>query len=429
MVYLLYDILLLLGMTVLIPWYLIRGIARGKMRQGLRERLGFISPSALEAIKGRRVIWIHAVSVGETRAAIPLIRELRRTYPDAALVLSNVTETGREIAESISEIDVCFFFPVDFSLTVARALDSLKPKLVLIVETELWPQFVRKCYTRSIPVMLVNGRISDRSFPRYKKAGALLRPVLGQISTFCMQSEQDASRIETLGAAPERIHVSGNVKFDQGDISPEAIDMCALRSRFALQTHGKVWVAGSTHQGEDEVVIRVHRNLLQIFPDLTLVLVPRHPHRCRQIGDLLSHENLEWRLRSNEEGNHLKAGGVLLVDTLGEMLDLYSIADVVFVGGSLVPVGGHNILEASMVNKPVLFGPHMHNFKEIARHISAAQGFGEIADEAELEQMLTDLLQNLSTGKTAGLKGAAVLQRHAGATAHTLAQIRALMEP
>ena len=429
MVYLLYDIILLLGMVVLIPWYLVRGCIRGKMRQGLRERLGFISFSEREKIEGRRVIWIHAVSVGETRAAIPLIRGLRRTYPDAALVLSNVTETGREIAESIPEIDLRIYFPVDFSLTVARALDTIKPALVLIVETELWPQFVRKCKQRAIPVMLVNGRISDRSFPRYKRVGALVRPVLRQMSSFCMQSRQDASRIEILGAEPEHIHVSGNVKFDQGEMSCFSTDVNELRSRYALHAQARIWVAGSTHQGEDEIIIRIYHKLLQSFPDLILILVPRHPHRCRLIGELLTQEGLEWRLRSAAIGSPLQPAGVLLVDTLGEMLDLYALAEVVFVGGSLVPVGGHNILEASMVKKPVLFGPHMQNFKEIAQYIIRAQGFGEVANETQLEQLLAHLLQNPDAAHTAGLNGSAILQQHAGATAQTLAVARELLEP
>lgn len=429
MVYLLYDIVLLLGMVVLIPWYLVRGCIRGKMRQGLRERLGFISAAGLHEIKGRRVIWIHAVSVGETRAAIPLIKGLRRTYPDAALVLSNVTETGHEIAESIPDIDLRIYFPVDFSLTVARALDTLKPALVLIVETELWPQFVRKCKQRGIPVMLVNGRISDRSFPRYKRVGALVRPVLRQISSFCMQSQQDARRIESLGANPANIYVSGNVKFDQGEISCSSADVAELRAKFALQPQAKIWVAGSTHQGEDEIVIRTYRKLLYDFPDLILILVPRHPHRCRQIGELLTQEDLQWCLRSSVIETPLQQGDVLLVDTLGEMVDFYTIADVVFVGGSLVPVGGHNILEASMVSKPVLFGPHMQNFKEISQYITSAQGFGKVADEAELEKLLIRLLRNPDVAHTAGLNGSAILHQHAGATAQTLAVARKLLEP
>jgi 3-deoxy-D-manno-octulosonic-acid transferase len=358
-----------------------------------------------------------------------LIKGLRGTYPDAALVLSNVTETGREIAESIPEIDLHIYFPVDFSLTVARALDAVNPALVLIVETELWPQFVRKCHQRKIPVMLVNGRISDRSFPRYKKVGVLLRPVLNQISSFCMQSQQDAHRIKVLGASLERIHISGNVKFDQGALDGSTFDTNELRSKFALQSKAKIWVAGSTHQGEDEMVIRIYRDLLQSFPDLLLILVPRHPHRCRQIGEILTQEEMDWRLRSTASETPLKPGSVLLVDTLGEMLEFYALADVVFVGGSLVPIGGHNILEASMVNKPVLFGPHMQNFKEIAQYIVSAQGFGEVADELELQQLLIHLLQNSEAAHTAGLNGAAILQQHAGATSQTLAVARELLEP
>jgi 3-deoxy-D-manno-octulosonic-acid transferase len=429
MVYLLYDIVLLLSMVVLIPWYIVRGCVRGKMRQGLRERLGFISSDEVASLRGRRVIWIHAVSVGETRAAIPLIKELRRTYPDTALVLSNVTETGREIAESISEVDLCIYFPVDISVAVTRALDTLKPALVLIVETEIWPQFVRRCHERQIPVVLVNGRISDRSFPRYRMARILLRPVLRRMSAFCMQSHQDAYRIEELGAARKKIHVSGNVKFDQPPKDGSNAGDEVLRTRFNLDPGARIWVAGSTHQGEDEAVVRVYVKLLQVVPQLLLILVPRHPHRSRQIGEMLSAEGLEWRLRSDLQSTPLQSGGVLLVDTLGEMLDLYSLAEVVFVGGSLVPVGGHNILEASMVSKPVVFGPHMQNFKEIAQYVGHAQGFGEVADEAELEQQLHFLLHHPREGEKAGLNAAAILRQHAGATAQTLAVAHALLEP
>ncbi|MFA5701830.1 MAG: 3-deoxy-D-manno-octulosonic acid transferase [Desulfuromonas sp.] len=427
MVYLLYDILLLLSMVFLLPWYVIRGCVRGKGRQGLRERLGFLSPRVLAILKGRQVIWIHAVSVGETRAAVPLIKKLRLTYPDAVLLLSNVTETGREIAESIPEIDVCIYFPIDFSAAARHVVRKVNPALVLIVETEIWPQFVRMCHERAIPVVLVNGRISDRSFPRYRLVDRLLKPVLAQITFFCMQSELDACRIALLGANAENICVSGNIKFDQSGTPAEDLDSKHLRAQFGIASEAKVWVAGSTHQGEDEIIVRVYQRLLQSFPDLILILVPRHPHRSRQVGELLSKAGVTWYLRSDNTFPPLPGGSVLLVDTLGEMLSFYTVADVVFVGGSLVPVGGHNILEASMVEKPVMFGPWMQNFKDIAKYISTAQGFGEVHDEGELHQLLTELLHDQDMGRSAGARGAAVLQQHAGATRKTIAVVRQVL--
>lgn len=427
MVYLLYDILLLLSMVFLLPWYVIRGCVRGKGRQGLRERLGFLSPRVVAILKGRQVIWIHAVSVGETRAAVPLIKKLRLTYPDAVLLLSNVTETGREIAESIPEIDVCIYFPIDFSAAARRVVRKVNPALVLIVETEIWPQFVRMCHERAIPVVLVNGRISDRSFPRYRLVDRLLKPVLAQITFFCMQSELDACRIALLGANAENICVSGNIKFDQSGTPAKDLDSKHLRAQFGIASEAKVWVAGSTHQGEDEIIVRVYQRLLQSFPDLILILVPRHPHRSRQVGELLSKAGVTWYLRSDNTFPPLPGGSVLLVDTLGEMLSFYTVADVVFVGGSLVPVGGHNILEASMVEKPVMFGPWMQNFKDIAKYISTAQGFGEVHDEGELHQLLTELLHDQDMGRSAGARGAAVLQQHAGATRKTIAVVRQVL--
>ncbi|MDD2556833.1 MAG: 3-deoxy-D-manno-octulosonic acid transferase [Desulfuromonas sp.] len=427
MAYLLYDLLLLLSMVVLLPWYVIRGCVRGKARQGLRERLGFLAPRVLAVLKGRQVIWIHAVSVGETRAAVPLIKKLRLAYPNAVLLLSNVTETGREIAESIPEIDVCIYFPIDFSAAVRRAVRTVNPALVLIVETEIWPQFVRICHKHKVPVVLVNGRISDRSFPRYKLVGSLLKPVLANITFFCMQSELDARRIGCLGASAEKIHVSGNIKFDQSGISTEELDSKRLRAQFGIAPEARVWVAGSTHQGEDEIVVRVYQQLLQAFPDLILILVPRHPHRCRQVSELLSKAGVTWYLRSDNVFPPLTGGSVLLVDTLGEMLSFYTMADTVFVGGSLVPVGGHNILEASMVEKPVMFGPWMQNFKDIAKFISAAQGFGEVHDEEELKQLLTQLLRDKDLSRSAGAQGATILQQHAGATRKTIEVVRQVL--
>ncbi|MDY0211518.1 MAG: 3-deoxy-D-manno-octulosonic acid transferase [Desulfuromonadaceae bacterium] len=427
MVYLLYDILLLLSMVVLLPWYVIRGCVRGKGRQGLRERLGFLSPSVLALLKGRQVIWLHAVSVGETRAAVPLIKKLRLAYPDAVLLLSNVTETGREIAEAIPEIDVCIYFPIDFSAAVKRVVKKVNPALVLIVETEIWPQFVRMCHKYAIPVVLVNGRISDRSFPRYSLVGSLLKPVLAHITFFCMQSELDAHRIAFLGASPEKISVSGNIKFDQSGVSTEELDQTRLRAQFGIAPEARVWVAGSTHQGEDEIVMRVYQQLLQSFPDLILILVPRHPHRCRQVSELLSKAGVTWYLRSDNVFPPLTGGSVLLVDTLGEMLNFYTVADIVFVGGSLVPVGGHNILEASMVEKPVMFGPWMQNFKDIAKFISAAQGFGEVRDAEGLQQLLTKLLHDKDLRRSAGVRGATILQQHAGATRKTLGVVRQVL--
>ncbi|MBN2645348.1 MAG: 3-deoxy-D-manno-octulosonic acid transferase [Desulfuromonadaceae bacterium] len=424
MVYLLYDLILCLTGLVLIPCYAVRGLVRGKARQGIRERFGLFAPGRLDALRGRSVIWLHAVSVGETRAAIPLVKTLRQAYPDAALVLSSVTETGREIALGIKEVDVTLFFPVDLSWVVRRVLSLVRPELVLIVETELWPQFIRHCHRRHIPVVLVNGRISDRSFPRYRKVRRLLKPLMHQVCGFCMQSELDARRIAELGAPPQRIQVTGNLKFDLDATQLPVETPQQLRTEFGLDDAVPIWVAGSTHEGEEERIVAVYQTLIAQGRKLLLILVPRHPHRVRQVTAHLDAQGLSWRLRSAPVEQTLQSGQVLVVDTIGEMLKFYRLAEVVFVGGSLVPVGGHNVLEASLLQKPVLFGPFMHNFREIAAWVEKAQGFGRIEDDEALLRLMCQLFDQPTLRQQAGQDGWKLLQRHAGASRRTLDALR-----
>jgi len=426
MVYLLYDIIVWLTAILLVPCYLVRGLLQGKVRRGIRERLGFFARTRFLSFAGKQVFWIHAVSVGETRAAMPLIKALRKAHPQAILLLSNVTETGHAIASEIKEIDATIFFPLDASWVVKRVLRRINPAQVLIVETELWPNFIRYCHQLQIPIQLVNGRISDRSFPRYMRVKPLLQPLLQQLSGFCMQSPIDADRIAKLGAPAQRITITGNLKFDmESTLAPEMSSL-HLRQEFCLCADTPVVVAGSTHRGEEEQVIDVYQRLLRRYPDLILILVPRHPERCKSVGELLTEKNLPWRLRSQQSGCHgqqINAGGVLLVDTMGEMLSFYAVAQIVFVGGSLVSIGGHNILEAALVKKAVLYGPYMHNFREIATLIEQAQGLGRVADTEELFSALELLLADPQRCKQMGQKGWELLQKNVGASQKTLREI------
>jgi 3-deoxy-D-manno-octulosonic-acid transferase len=428
-VYLLYDLILLISAFFLIPFYLIRGVRHGKVRRGIRERLGFFLPERLAPLRGRRVFWIHAVSVGETRAAISLLKGLRKTYPEAALVLSNVTETGHAIANEIKELDLCLFFPFDLSLVVKRVLRQVRPDLVIIVETEIWPNFVRISHESGIPILLVNGRISDRSFPRYRLAQPLLKPLLQRFSAFCMQTELDAERIRLMGAPEEKVEVTRNLKFDMQTTSPDRTAVTALKDSYRIPPGVAVWVAGSTHAGEEEIVIDVYRQLVTEGENLILILVPRHPERCRAVGDLLASRGLPFVPRSEIDSSRdpLRAGDVLLGDTLGEMLKFYAAADVVFVGGSLTNIGGHNILEACLLKKPVLFGPHMHNFKEISRLVAEVRGGIAVADGKDLLGSLRRLIANREMRRTMGEAGYELLQRNSGATAQTLSVIRRVL--
>ncbi len=428
--YLLYDLILLVSSVVLVPYYFLRGLKHGKRRRGVRERLGFYLPGRLDRIKGREVIWVHAVSVGETRAAIPLLKALRRAHPEAAIVVSNITETGRAVAEGIEDIDLAVFFPFDLSWGVRRVLHQVRPKIVIIVETEIWPNFVRIAHEMKVPVVLANGRISDRSFPRYMRGRVVIAPILDKFAAFCMQGELDADRIRRMGAHPERIEVTGNVKFDLQVSAPPVQEVDSLRSRYRLPPGMQVWVAGSTHPGEEEAIADAYRRLCDAGRRLVLILVPRHPERCRDLAKVLAGRGFAVQLRSVVEGRpeELRAAEILLGDTLGEMLRFYAVADVVFVGGSLVPIGGHNVLEASALRKPVIFGPFMHNFREIAAMLLADGAARQIENDADLPGMLEHLLDDPELRQAMGEAGHALLRRNAGATRRTLDVVDRIME-
>lgn len=421
MVYLLYDLVLLLSSLVLVPYYILRGVRYGKSRHGIRERLGYLRPEQIASLKGRRTLWLHAVSVGETRAAIPLIKGLRSRYPDACLVLSNVTETGRAVAREIPEIDLCLFFPFDLSWGVRRSLRLVNPSIILIVETEIWPNFVRIAYEKDIPVLLVNGRFSDRSFPRYFRIRRILKPLLNKFSAFCMQTSHDGRRGRRIGAPPEKVVVTGNLKFDIVSSLDSLSAAAAVREELHIPQDIPVWVAGSTHAGEEIIVAEVARELQKEGHEQILIMVPRHPERVRSIGEHLSAMGIRWILRSEiTGGRRVRKGGVLLVDTIGEMLKFYSIADLVFVGGSLVPVGGHNLLEGSLLSKPVLFGPHTQNFKEITSLVLKSQAGVQVQDGEELKTQVRELLHSEELRRDMGNRGFDLLSEHAGATQKTL---------
>lgn len=428
MAFALYDLLLLLVTVALIPWYLLRRAFGLRSRSGLRERFGFYSPQRLSAINGRPVIWIHAVSVGETRAAISLIKKLRQTWPDHALVLTNVTETGHEVAETIAELDLCLFFPLDLSPVIRSVLDQLKPDLIIIVETEIWPNLIQIAAARDIPLALVNGRISDRSYPRYLRFKPLLARLLQQVSLFSMQSSTDSERIIALGASSERVVTSGNLKFDMA-VNLNNVDPALLRSCYRLPESLTLWICGSTHDGEEAALLQCYRTLLDRGAELSLILVPRHPPRIPAVCELLTALRLPFRLRSQltESTPLLATGEILLVDTLGELLPLYAASDLVFVGGSLVPVGGHNLLEAALVGRPVIFGPHIHNFREISQLILDAGAGSQIQSADQLPELIAHYLQDPLLGRKQGRAGLELIATHAGATDRTVALLRTLV--
>ncbi len=430
MVYLLYNLLLILSSLFLVPYYLLRGLRYGKSRRGIRERLGYFTAEQKALLENKPVLWVHAVSVGETRAAIPLMRRLRSEYPMHVLVLSNVTETGHAIAQDIKDIDLCIFFPFDLSWVTRRALKAISPELIAIVETEIWPNFTRQAQKLNIPILLVNGRISDRSYPRYRFIRFFLKPILDCFSAFCMQSQVDTERIISLGASSRIVENTGNLKFDHSikDINQDTI--LEKKSVYRLPNNSTVIVAGSTHDGEEQLLLESFWNVRRQFNGpINFVLIPRHPERKKDIPGIFKNSSFSYRFRSEltSESELLTSDEILIIDTLGEVLSLYCVAELVFVGGSFVPVGGHNLLEASLMSKPVLFGPHVHNFKEISKKLVKAGGGLMVMDKNQLEEQIIRLLSDSVRRRAMGEAGRALIAENTGATQRTLKHISRIL--
>lgn len=418
MFYLTYNILSLVLLIPVLGYHLYRSISRGRP-PALAQRFGRIPHKELARINGRPVIWLHAVSVGEALASRPLLKALRRRHPGHALVMSATTETGRALASTFPENDLCIYFPFDFLPGVRRALDRVRPDLVIIMETEIWPNFTAEAHRRGIPLLLANGRISDRSFRGYRRFSWFFHQSLRRFSRLCMQSADDAQRIIAIGAPPERVLVSGNLKYDipTRTISPE--ERKELRQHYAIPLELTVITAASTHAGEEEPIIRCYGELLKEKSDLFLVLVPRHPERCNEVAALLQRSGIPYRCRTElgEGGSPQFAGGeVLLVDRIGELMGLYTLSDLAFVGGSLVPTGGHNLLEPASVGVATLFGPHTINFREITALVLACGAGVRVESGDGLAAACRGLLEDADLRRRMGANGQAMVKENGGAT-------------
>ena len=426
---LIYSIVLFIAFPGVVCYHLYRSVSRGR-RAAFAERFGFIPAAEAAGFAGKGTIWVHAVSVGETLAACPLLKALKARYPDRRLVVSNVTETGREVAQGLREPDLCIYFPFDYRFAVRRALRLIRPELVVIVETEIWPNFMDEVTRLGTPSVLVNGRISDRSFGRYRKLSRFFRPVLNQFTYLCMQSTEDARRITEIGAPAERVIVTNNLKYDLPVTRLSDEDKSSLRSRYHIPSDVTVIVAGSTHHGEDEPVAAACRALLDSGKELLLILVPRHPERSGEAVQVLSNNGFAVTLRSrlDERTSQFTSGEVLLVDGVGELMSFYALADLVFVGGSLVPTGGHNLLEPASVGVPTVFGPHMSNFREITNLILDAGAGVQVADSGGLNEAFRELLNDPDEMVRIGGNGLDLMSRLGGSTERHMAVIEALMK-
>jgi 3-deoxy-D-manno-octulosonic-acid transferase len=421
--YFLYSALLAATMVLAIPFWLWQMFRHGKYTTGLGERWGRV-PQRIRNQGTAPTIWVHAVSVGEVLAVRGLIERWKQQFPEHRVVVSTTTDTGQKLArERFGEADV-FYFPLDFALAIRPYLQELRPAMVILAETEFWPNFLRLAHASGARIAVVNARISDRSLPNYRRFRFLLERSLRQIDLFLTQTPEDERRLIEIGAPEERVEVSGNLKFDVPEPAPPPI-LSELKAALLADDAAPVLVCGSTVEGEEALLVPALRRLFQQTPRATVLLAPRHPERFGAAADLLQQNGIASARRSQWRGETL-AGRVLLLDTIGELGALYALADVAFVGGSLVPRGGHNIIEPARYGSAILIGPHTENFRDIVAQFRA-QGAVRITDSSRLERDLLDLMSNEEARVALGQRAADVLAAQAGATARTVTALERLL--
>jgi 3-deoxy-D-manno-octulosonic-acid transferase len=420
-VYALYSLALVLALLAAAPYYLWKGRGSGKYLRTLGERLGG-PPSGLAP--GEPCIWIHAVSVGEVLVARGLVEALKARFPGRRVIVSTTTATGNALARKALTADGVFFNPLDLPWSVRRALAGLNPSLLVLVETEIWPNLIHEAHRRGTRVAVANGRLSPRSFPRYRRLRPLLTRVLREVDVFLMQGEAHAERARAIGAPPERVRVTGNIKYDApGPAGASSSGMAALLGAGGA---APLWIAGSTMAGEDELVLRAFAEARAAAPGLRLLIAPRHPERAPDVAALAERAGHQVARRS-QLGASPWRGDVLLLDTMGELAHAYPFATVVFVGGSLVPTGGHNVLEPGRAGRAVIVGPHMENFQEIADEFRAAGALVQIAHAAALGPAVARLLGDPQERARLGERAQALVERSRGALRATVEALAELV--
>ena len=435
--YLLYRILTAVGMLLLAPYFALRGWRTGEPASALQERLGIIpreiAARAFMAASAGGAIWIHAVSVGEVLASKPLVEALKRQFPGRALFVSTTTETGQRLARTrLQCADGIFYFPLDWVVPVRKALKSIQPALVIIMETEIWPNFLHEAQQRGVPVVFANARISERSFARFNQwkflVGELFARTLQDAAQFLAQSPEDAKRLAAMGAPEALIEVTDNLKYDGSP--PETSPFVSwLKSQISTQERWPVVVAGSVVAEEEEAVLAAYDIVQRQWRHALLVLAPRKPDRFTAAAEIVSSAGWEVVRRSNLDLNSTlgESADVLLLDSIGELAALYSVADAVFVGGSLVPAGGHNILEPAWFSRPPIFGTSMENFQEMAEAFLAARAGVQVSSGTQLGKVWVQLIEDDATRERMGRAAYEISERNRGATERTLERIIAIL--
>jgi len=429
--YFLYSVLVLAFFVALSPWFLYQAIRHRKYTGSLSQRMGYLPVSF--NMDGEPSIWIHAVSVGEVLSVRPLARELRARYPRHRLFLSTTTMTGDAIARrTVKDADGVFYFPFDLAVFVRRTLDVVRPRLFIMMETEIWPNLLRECRRRGVKTVIVNGRLSQRSYPRYRLVRRFMRTVLDDVDRFCVQSEEAARRFIDVGANPGRVTVTDSLKFDSLDLAPRTVQARA-RDRalryFRIPPSRFVIVAGSTKEGEEAAVLTAFRRVRSGAPTTLLILAPRHVERVPDVEQLCRQEGFKTARRSELAIDAEPRVDIVVLDTIGELATLYQLATVAFVGGSLVDTGGQNILEPAVFGKPIVFGPYMSNFAEIAQAFLANMAGVQVRDGRELADVMVALMTDPVRRARLGAAARALVEANRGAKDKSMDVLTALLPP
>jgi 3-deoxy-D-manno-octulosonic-acid transferase len=427
--YFIYSLLLTIGFLVLLPRFVLDAFRHGKYVAGFRERFGWLAPLTDD----RPVVWIHCVSVGETQAARPLVQAIRTRFPEFQLAISTTTLTGQNLAREVFKHEAIrvFYFPFDWRWVVRRTLRAIRPNVVLLMETELWPGFLRECKRQGIPVALVNGRLSEQSYRRYRPIRRFIRTVLSSISMAIMQTEADAARLATLGMGADRLLISGNLKFDAGTLPLTDALTLEFRRRFGLDGAAPLILAASTHDPEEVIVLNSFRQVIsrsEMKP--RLLIAPRRPERFAEVAELLRASGLRWVRRTAPPTDGDEQAEIILLDSIGELHSVYALTPIVFVGGSLARKGGHNILEPAAAGAAVITGPYTYNFRSIVETFVAAgaviqlQPQSDSAAIVELGDVVSALLADPARRIDLGRRAQKLVDENRGATERTMELLR-----
>jgi 3-deoxy-D-manno-octulosonic-acid transferase len=427
------DVAYLLAAAAISPMAIYRMLRHGRYRAGWANRFGHIS----RKYPDKKCIWIHAVSVGEVNATTTIVRELEKKFPDYEIVISTTTDTGFARANVLfgNRLSV-FYFPMDFSLTMQRAFEYIRPSVILLIELEVWPNLVRIARRSNIPVVVVNGRISERSFAKYKLIRPVMRRIFEGVTLVLAQSDEYAERFRQIGAAAEKVKVIGSLKYDTAQVADKVEGTDELAAQLGLKNE-RLWVTGATGDGEEQIILDVYRRMIEQkqFANLRLAIVPRKPERFEEVANLIKqagfelirYSELKNRSKLRIENEELRNKRVILGDTMGDLRKFYSLATVVFVGRTLVPMGGSDMMESAALGKCTIFGPHAFNFKQAVDDLLKANGAILVKDEDELFDAIAKCLTDVDYARRIARNGQEIIRKNQGATSRTITQITKLI--